>query len=379
MPRPQVSVVVATALPRRGAVTDTGLAMLLFSDTANTSDQIPHRITSQAEALALYGNTATGTTFAQYVSDCLTQGAPAVVVLRVAAATATPTQPEWQAGLNQLTEDFGIVAQVAIPGVSTTAAQAALAQHATDFPCRTVFLDGAPNANASALTAIASAYAVATGAPRIAVGSSWLTMPTPGTPNTTRDIPSSVVMAGLAARGDAARGHANNQPCGDQNRGAGFVIGGIAPKTLFTNADLDTLHDGGVCGFRLINGRPVLMGWRSVSSATSWKQLNWGRVTAQLIYICRLVADQFLFRQIDGQGQVFAELEGGLRGVLQPLYVAGALYGARAEDAYDVAVATVNTLPNIQAGEMRSAISVAYTPAAEKVTVNLTTSVAAGV
>jgi hypothetical protein len=372
MARPQVVVNVLAALPRRGAASATGTAVLVFAGGSGVTT--PVRCLKATDASSAYGPTAQAASFAASVGDALALGAPEVIAVRVAGTAAEVTEEQWAAALDQVTEDFGASAQVAIPGVSTQAAHDALLGHAAAYPSRTVFLDGAVDADADELAAIATAYDEAPAAMRAALVAPWVVFPAAA--NTTRLQPGSVVAAGLAARGDAIVGHTNHAPAGDQGRGAGVVTGALRPATEFTGTELDALHDAGVSVIRQVLGRPTLYGWRSLSSDERYRQLNSGRFAGQLAAGVHTVCEAFLFRQIDGRGHLFAEVDGALRGYLLPLYTAGALYGDLPGDAFDVQVAPLNTPDTIRAGELHAAIAVALTPHTERVVINVVTRIA---
>lgn len=369
MSRPQIIVNVTGALPRRGAPTATGTAFFAFAGAAGPTDPVRCFSAADAEAAAAPAN------IVSWVGDALTEGAPEVIIVRADAIDpAAVTEAEWTAALGKFTDGFG-AGQVAIPGEDDAAAHAALLAHAAAAG-RTVLLDGAVDATADALTTIATGVAASAGATRAGLVAPWVTVPAPA--GTTRDVPGSVIAAGLAARGDATVGHANNAPAGDQGRGAGVVNHGTAVTTSFTTTELDDLHDAGVSVIRQMYGKPTLYGWRSLSDDDRFRQLNAGRMSMQLGTGIHSAAEQFLFRQIDGQGRLFAELEGALRGYLLPLWNADALYGATAEEAFDVEVAGVNTPATIAAGELHAAVEVALTPHTERVVIDVVTSIAQG-
>lgn len=369
MSRPQIIVNVTAALPRRGASSPTGTAFFAFADAAGPTDPVRCVSAADAEAAGAPAN------IVSWVGDALTEGAPAVVIVRADAVDpAAVTEAEWTAALGKFTDGFG-PGQVLIPGESDAAAHAALLAHAASTG-RTVLLDGAADATSAELTAIATGVAAAEGATRAGLIAPWVSVPGPA--GTTRDVPGAVLAAGLTARGDAIVGHANHAPAGDQGRGAGVVNHGVDVTTNFTNDELDTLHDAGVSVIRIVQGKPTLYGWRSLSDDERFRQLNAGRMSMQLGMGINAAAQQFLFRQIDGQGRLFAELEGALRGYLLPLWNADALFGDSAGDAFDVEVAAVNTPETIAAGELHAAVEVALTPHTERVVIDVVTSIAQG-
>lgn len=369
MPRPQIVVNVTAALARRGAPTATGTAFFVFAGA--TGPLVPTRCLT--EAAALTAGVPSGV--AAWVGYCLSEGAPEVIVVRAAAvAPLAVTEAEWTIALTLFTDEFG-AGQVVIPGVDTAAAYAALLAHSAASG-RTVLLDGATDTTSATAVAAASGLAAGAGADRAGFIAPWVTLP--GAAGVAVEVPGSVIAAALAARGDAVVGHANHAPAGDQGRGAGIVNRGINVTQTFTATELDDLHDAGVSVIRQVYGKPTLYGWRSVSSDARFAQLNAGRFSMELGTGLFGAAGQFLFRQIDGRGHLFAELEGALRGYLAPLWSKDALYGATADDAFGVSVADVNTPTTIAAGELHSSVEVALTPHTEKVVIDVVTSIAEG-
>lgn len=370
MTRPKIVVNVAAALQRRGAPTDTGVAFMVYAGATGSTD--PVECINTANAVA----SAAPDTITAFVGDALNQGAPKVVIVRAEAVDpAAVTEVEWTAALDKLTSEYG-PGQVLIPGIATEAAHDALLAHA-DKAGRCVLLDTDAAATAVDIATLAAGLAAAPGAKLATVLAGWSILP--GAGGAARNVPASVITAGLVGRNDAAAGHANNAPAGDQSRGAGFVTGALGLVTTFTDAEHDTLHDAGVSVFRSIRGQAQLYGWVSLSSDARFRQLNWGRMTMQLSTGIAAGAEQFLFRTIDGEGRLFSELENVHRGYLAPLWTAGALFGATADDAFDVDVAGVNNTETAQAGELHSAVAVSLSPHTEKVVIDVVTNIAEGV
>lgn len=369
MARPQIIVNVTAALARRGAPTATGRGFLAYPSA--TGPATPVVCLSEADALAA----GVPATQAAWVGDMLKQGAPDVVVVKFAAVSpAAPTQAEVALGLGLFSSDYG-PGQVIVPGVATSLVYAALLAHANTTK-RTVILDVANNASASSITSTLTGLAASPGAFSAALAVGWPKVPVIG--GGTREVPGSVIMAGLAGRADSRTGHAGGVGAGDQGIGAGFVTDGQGVSIAYTDTELDSIHDAGGSVFRSILGTTQLYGWKSISSDARFKQLQAGRMTMQLDSGIRAGGAAFLFRPIDGQGKLYAELEGFLRGYLQPLWSADALYGKTADDAFDVDVRNVNNSTTVQAGELRAAVQVALTPHTEKVTISVVTTIADG-
>lgn len=370
MSRPQIIVNVTQAIARRGVATETGTAFMAYAAATGTPAGVPVECLSADAAVAATVPAAV----AAWVGDALGQGAHRVIVVRAAAVDpAAVTQPEWQTALASLSAAYG-AGQVLIPGVSSPAAHGALLAHAASTG-RVALLDAPKDAAASATVTTAAGLAAASGAERSGLIAPWVTIPGVSAP---REVPGSVIAAGLSARGDAVAGHANHAPAGLHSGGAGVVQGGTGVTKSFTDAELDSLHDAGVSVIRMINGTPTLYGWRSLSDDPVFRQLSVGRMAMQLSVGLRGVAEQFLFEQIDGRGHLFAEFEGALRGYLLPLWVSDALYGDNATDSFDVEVRSANTPATIAAGELHATVQVRLTPHTELVTIKVVTSIAEG-
>lgn len=368
MSRPQIVVNVTAALQRRGESTDTGTAFLVYAGA--TGPAVPTKCYSSADAIAASVPTAQ----ANYVGDILTQGAPVVYVLRAAAVDAAAvTEAEWNAALAKLTADYG-PGQVLIPGVSSAAAYAALITH-ENATGRCVLLDGASNASAATMATAAAGLAAGTKKSGLIAG--WVTVAASG--GGTRNVPGSVMAAGLVARGDARVGHTNHAPIFTHDGGAGVVRGGLGVVTAYTDAEVDTLSDAGVSTIRMVLGTPTLVDWKSVSDDDNFRQLNWGRTHMLLKYGVAGLMMSFLGRQIDGKGHLFADVAGAMAGYLLPLWQANALYGEEPTDAFDVDAFSANTPTTIQAGELHALAEVALSPFTEKVVIDVTTTIAEGV
>ena len=368
MPRPQITVEVSSALPRRGADSATGTAFMTFAGAAGPTDPVECRSAADATAAAAPAPVAL------WVGDALAAGAPMVVLVRTTAVDPDAvTEAEWTTGLGKFGSQYG-AGQLIIPGVSTAAAHAALLAAAVSQG-RCALLDVAENATASADVTTATGLAAAAGAERATVVAPWVKVPSGGT---TRAVPASVMVAGLVGRGDAAVGHTNYAPAGDQSRGAGAIAQGVGVTVAYTDTELDSLHDAGVSVIRQIDGVPTLYGWVSISDDPTYRQFSVGRTVMLLALGVRELAEAFLFRTIDYRGHLYAELEGALRGYLLPLYSADALYGETPDAAFDVAVKSVNDAADVVAGRLNAAISVTLSQHTERITIKVVTRTAEG-
>jgi hypothetical protein len=357
MPRPQIIVTVTGAIARRGAPTDTGPAFVAYAAATGPTD--PVTVTTSAAAAAA----GVPDSIAAWIGDLLTQGTPRVTVVKAAATDpVTATEIQWTNALDKFVDTLG-PGQVLIPGVATAAAQSALLAHAHKMS-RCVLLDAAKDATATTIATTATALHAAEGAEYAGMVVPWVTVPGPG--GIAREVPGSIIGAGLAAREDAVAGHANSAPAGDKGYNAGAVRGGIAPTKLFSNSEHDTLHDAGVSVIRDVRGTPTLWGWVSLSDQPVWRQLSSGRMAMQIATGIKAGVEKFEFRNVDGERHLVSEVQGFLRGYLTPLWKAGALYGATADTAFDVNV-DGNTDATAAAGELVAATDVKLSQHAETI------------
>ncbi|WOF23841.1 hypothetical protein N8K70_03935 [Microbacterium betulae] len=368
MARPQVSVNISEALPVASLPTATGTLFYAFAGTGGPL--VPTSVTSAAEA----ETAGVPAAIATQIGDALSQGVPEVIVLRAAAESATAvTETEWATALDLLAPSFG-PGQVTIPGVASTAAHTALLAHVAANPQRVAFLDVGENDTAATIATTAAALAATAGAERTGLFGPWVQLP--GTTGA-RAVPASLVAAGLAARGDAAVGNANHAPIFDQGRGAGSVRNGLGVVSAFGDGEVDTLYDAGANVFRDVLGVVTLTGWKSLGTDAVWRQLNIGRLTAEISARISSLMYQYLGSPIDGQGILLSQVAGDISGYLLGLHTARALYGDTPEDAYEIVCDfSNNTAETIANGEVHADIAITASTAAEQIVINIVTSLA---
>jgi phage tail sheath protein FI len=221
---------------------------------------------------------------------------------------------------------------VAIPEVASTVASAtvdavslAIIAHCNSYS-RIAALHGAYDDTTAEIRDLANNVTSGTNAEHVAIYYPWVSVPT-GTTGVSRFIPPSGYVAGARARAHTQVGP--HQP------GAGIIsdarfVNGVYASIDRTNGDL--LDAESVNAIRIINNRVRIYGARSCSSDTS----NFRFITAQDVVnyvVVRAFEDleDVLFSPIDGRGTMFAEIEGRLIGILEPLRGMGALY-----EAFDV-------------------------------------------
>ncbi len=299
---------------------------------------------------------------------------------------ANVTETQWTNALAVFTPDIG-PGQVAAPGRTTNTAQLALIAHATANN-RTYALDPVDGPLASGLISQAQAVQVGSGViqpgqpdpGRGGMFAPWLIiagLPT-GTaiPAPPRVVPPSAGFCALVARGDAATGNPNIAAAGDDGGGVGAgvltsVIGLTQPA--WVDADRASLDAAGISVYRNLGAPGVsqvqLYGFVTLAKDPNWGQLSWQRLRMALDDEGTLLAAAVAqFAQIDGQGKMFAKLNGALSGMCQKYWKLGALYGDTAPQAYVVDTGpAVNTLAQIAQGIAAASISVHMSPFARTV------------
>lgn len=322
-----------------------------------------------------------------------TSGSGYVTLVNLASASAAPTnnpaviaasaltggndnhgaavEADWTTALTAFPITLG-PGQVSAPGRTTTAAQQALVDHAAATN-RTAYLDVADFASNSALLSAAASLASYTGSKFAGLFGSWVTIPPLTGAVTPRAVPGSALAAALTARTDATFESAGHAPAGQVAVPSSYVTSIDVPTPTFTDAQYTALNDAGVNMTKNIRGRGIrLYGFRSVTSDAVWEQLQWARELMYLTAQFDVLGEDYLFRQIDGRGQLFGEFAGDLSAVCATEFEAASLYGDVAEDAYQVDVSSaVNTPTTISNGEVHAVVYVKVTPYAELISIEV--------
>ena len=121
------------------------------------------------------------------------------------------------------------------------------------------------------------------------------------------------------ARSDATQ--SPNVPAAGDNGLARYTLG--LSQVAWSDSDRELLNDNGVNVFRQLAGDVVLFGYRTLTKPgldISWRSLANQRLRLKITREAELVAESFLFDQIDGQGRKIAEFSGALTGVLTGYY-----------------------------------------------------------
>lgn len=282
------------------------------------------------------------------------------------AGNAVDTQ--WQAALDRFGRDLG-PGQVSHPGRTTAAAHAQVIAHARERN-RFAVLDGPDTATVGTLTGLAVTGRAVNGSRRAILVAPWGRVPGVAA-GAVHTVPYSAIQAGLIARADRLYGPGQNA--------AGVFAGvadGVADVTqTWTDAQRETLNAAGVTVARVVAGRVVTYGMRSLTDPV--EDQGWlGAQNARVVMVVQADAEQigerFLFRQIDGRGHLLSEFKGELVGMLRGYYDQGSLFGVSPEDAFVVDVGEgVNTPETLGRNELRAVLRVRVSPGAEHVVIEI--------
>ena len=190
------------------------------------------------------------------------------------------------------------------------------------------------------------------------------------TAGTTRTVPASAVAAALCAQA-AKSGNDSAAPAGVQWTGPGQ---GLAPfvtgfTNTFTGAQMNELAENGINPFAERQSKPVLFDFVSALPRSTDKifcQLSASRERMHIQWAAEEIAQGFLFKTIDGRGQLLAALEGSLYGMLLEQWKANAIFGKTATEAALVNVGEpTNTLVTESEGQLNAEIRVRLSPYVE--------------
>jgi len=278
--------------------------------------------------------------------------------------SAAATDATWKAALDALVKDWG-PGQVSMPGRSTITAHTDTLAHAA-VNNRVALLDPAVGSDASALAAQGLSLRTNVNARYGGLFAPWAVVPGLAT-GTTRQVPFSAIQAALMARTQSA-----NVPAAGEQGQARFAIGLVQ---TFTDAQRQTLMDSGVNSARLIYGGVRSYGYRTLAdplTLKNWLGLNGLRLIMDIKNQAEIIAERYVFSQIDGQGLVLSAFSGALTGMLLGYYGEGQLYGRTFEEAAFVDTGSeVNTPESIALGEIRAVIGVKTSPFGELVAIEI--------
>jgi hypothetical protein len=266
--------------------------------------------------------------------------------------------------------------QVVYPGATTTAMREALAEHAKATN-RIVVPDAADTHTVATLKG--SSGELSDLDPEL-LGcmfqpfGPWVTVEGEG--RTTKTLPPSILVMAAIARHDRetyddAIGVNNpNDPAAGIN-GVLREATGLS-QAPWTDAERETLNEGGVNVLREVNGEVRIYGYRTMADPVTHPALRDGnnrRIDMAILAKAAAIGEEFVFAQIDARGQKLGELAGAIVGeVMAPYHAVGALFGDTPAEAYSVDVGDlVNPVEQLAEGKVRVLIRAKRSPAAEAI------------
>src|SRR5262245_15733100 len=348
---------VAVRLEDAAATGGTGAVQLVVAYDGTDVERSPALTTP--DALVAWADRASAYCALTYTTGAL---APAAAVTLAGGADDNTVDATTIAdALARFTYELG-PGQVATPGLTTTVAVQALFDH-VDAARRVALLDAPDSSDPLVVGAAATALEGTPQARYAAMFAPWAIYPGPAV-GTTTIVPYSAVQAGLIARLDAATQNPNLAAAGVN----GVTRGAIGLTQTWTDEQRQTLNEQGVTVAVTKYGTIRTYGARSAAGPAelNWMWFGGARVVMAIAHRSDAIGENFVLRQIDGQGVLAAQLNSALKGMLLEFYGVGALYGATPEEAFNVNTgSSVNTPETIAAGEVHAVIRLKTSPTAE--------------
>lgn len=274
----------------------------------------------------------------------------------------------WAAALALLSSDLG-PGQVSAPGRTTSTAHGQVLSHA-EAHNRVALLDAPDTSTVGTLTALAEGYQATAAGRHGGLFAPWATIPGL-VPSTVRTVPYSAIQAGLIARLDG-QGQSPNVPAAGAAAPCQYALD---VTQSWSDADFNTLSAAGVNVAKIVYGGVRTYGFRSLADPVddaNWVQLNSARLFMEIMGKGDIIAERYVFAELDGKRHKIAQYNGELKGMLVPYFDAGSLFGERPEEAFSVDTGpAVNTVDTLAAGELRAIISLRTSPFAELVVLEL--------
>lgn len=342
-----------------GTMTDTyalvvrfGTDSETFNNLASPADAVSALSRSKYVRARDLGSTATGT-------DRLPVIAAPVALSAGADDRAAVTGVELAASLAAFGRDLGAGA-VAIPGYPSWMVGAALMEHAKANRRLALLATDQGASESDALNAADELIA-----PDGEFGGlfyPWLEVPVSA--GITKYVSPEGYVAAMRARAHRDVGPWQ-APAGEIAQ-ARFVLG---PERIIDREEGDRLDAGHVSAIRTVVDSTRLYGWRSLSTDEENYALLTGRDVLNTVAVeAERRLERFVFRTIDGKGQLLGDVATELIGLVDPIRLAGGLYertvaGQQIDPGYSVDVGpTVNTEAVINANSIAAVLAMRVSP-----------------
>jgi hypothetical protein len=275
------------------------------------------------------------------------------------------TDVELQTALEQFPYNLG-PGQVSVPGSSEVGTCERVAQHTLDT-YRVGLWDLPDEADPQDLANALSQLYDAPGIRNMLGVGPKVSYPS-DTPPATVLLPATGVQTGIIARCDKQ---------GDPSLSAagvdGYSVRALGLGQVYTDADREQLNDLGAALFKEVYGQVRMYGYRTMAgpSETNWRFFQESRVIMMIAHECNAVLEEYVLKTMDGKRQLLSRVNTALTGVCSRFWVANALYGEAAGDAFRIDTDKPNTLETMVAGELHANVLLKTSKLAEWVVLNL--------
>lgn len=181
-------------------------------------------------------------------------------------------------------------------------------------------------------------------------------------------IPGSGVETGIIARCDKL---------GDPSLSAagadGYSVRALGLSQKFSDTDREELNALGAALFKEVYGQVRMYGYRTMAgpSETNWMFFQESRVIMMIAHECNAVLEEYVLKTMDGKKQILNRVNTALTGVCSRFWVANALFGEAAGDAFRIDTTSPNSLETMARGELYANVLLKTSKLAEWVVLNL--------
>lgn len=336
--------------------------------------------TTLSEAISSINN---NTVLANYCTAALTTGATATALLADAAVAAFTTgddgsvvEADFTGALDLFTEEFGAGA-VAIPGLADGTTDNtvwdAIANHCAANN-RIALLSFAAGTSASSAASTSTAYGASdnTNHEYLAFYHPWITVPSGSGVNLT--VPPEGYVA--AKRSKAHNSVGSWQPYAGVSTDASFANG---VESALSRSEATTLDNARVNAIRVINGSVRIYGARSHSTDTAqWRFITHRDTINYIVDRAYVALEPLVFSTINGRKTIYADISSALKGVMEPIRIAGGLYegfdanGKQLDYGYTIKVDdSLNPIADLETGLVKAQLGVRVSSVGDKIDVSL--------
>ncbi len=349
------------------------------TDVANIVAQTTghQSLTSAVEAIE------NSSAFGRYCTAALTTGASASALLADLAVDefaggddGAIGESDFTNALALFTEEFGAGA-VSIPGIADGSSDATL-WDAIKAHCVTNKRIGilSLHSDASVLAAIAASegYGASdnTNHEYVAMYYPWVKIPSGSGVNLT--IPPDAYVA--ANRSKAHNRIGSWQPFAGVSTESSFV-NGIA--TAIGRTDSQNLDNARMNAIRVINGTVRIYGARSHSTnLAQWRFITHRDTVNYVVERCEIALEPLVFSTINGRRTVYSDIGSALKGVMEPIRIAGGLFegfdqnGKQVDYGYTIKVDdSLNPISQLETGLIKAQVGIRVTSIGDKIEVTL--------